>query len=115
MRGKHRLPPTTQEASRDGFVPGLTNRMRARLQGFPDDWGFVGGMGPVADQIGNAVAHVPVVVILSAIERSCSVRPTNGRQRCDPTPPTDIRPASSATELGTSNPAATCFQLCPRA
>ncbi|TWF49507.1 DNA-cytosine methyltransferase [Neorhizobium alkalisoli] len=51
--------PTDDEASHDGFVPGLTNRMRARLQGFPDDWRFIGGLGPVADQIGNAV--VPAV------------------------------------------------------
>lgn len=48
--------PTDEEASREGFVPGLTNRMRARLQGFPDVWEFIGGLGPVADQIGNAVA-----------------------------------------------------------
>ncbi|WP_172599160.1 DNA cytosine methyltransferase [Rhizobium leguminosarum] len=48
--------PTNVEASREGFVPGLTNRMRARLQDFPDDWEFVGGLGSVADQIGNAVA-----------------------------------------------------------
>lgn len=47
--------PTEDEGSREGFVPGLTNRMRARLQGFPDTWKFVGGHGPVADQIGNAV------------------------------------------------------------
>ncbi|TCA89227.1 DNA cytosine methyltransferase [Rhizobium leguminosarum] len=48
--------PTNEEASREGFVPGLTNRMRARLQGFPNDWEFVGGLGAVANQIGNAVA-----------------------------------------------------------
>ncbi|MBD8689887.1 MULTISPECIES: DNA cytosine methyltransferase [unclassified Rhizobium] len=47
--------PTEDEGAREGFVPGLTNRMRARLQGFPDLWDFVGGLGPVADQIGNAV------------------------------------------------------------
>jgi len=51
--------PTNEEASKKGFVPGLTNAMRARLQGFPDDWYFVGGIGAVADQIGNAV--VPAV------------------------------------------------------
>ncbi|WFU04095.1 DNA cytosine methyltransferase [Rhizobium sp. CB3171] len=51
--------PTNEEASREGFVPGLTNRMRARIQAFPDEWRFVGGLGPVADQIGNAV--VPAV------------------------------------------------------
>ncbi|MDM9644833.1 DNA (cytosine-5-)-methyltransferase [Rhizobium sp. S163] len=48
--------PTNAEAAREGFVPGLTTRMRARLQGFPDEWAFVGGLGSVADQIGNAVA-----------------------------------------------------------
>ncbi|UIK19382.1 DNA cytosine methyltransferase [Rhizobium leguminosarum] len=47
--------PTNAEASTEGFVPGLTNRMRARIQGFPDEWQFIGGLGPVADQIGNAV------------------------------------------------------------
>lgn len=48
--------PTNQEAAKEGFLPSLTNRMRARLQGFPDDWEFVGGIGSVANQIGNAVA-----------------------------------------------------------
>jgi DNA (cytosine-5)-methyltransferase 1 len=48
--------PTDEEASKRGFIPCLTNPMRARLQGFPDAWQFVGGLGPVADQIGNAVA-----------------------------------------------------------
>ncbi|TAZ35428.1 DNA (cytosine-5-)-methyltransferase [Rhizobium ruizarguesonis] len=48
--------PTNEEASREGFVPGLTNRMRARLQDFPDAWEFAGGLASVADQIGNAVA-----------------------------------------------------------
>ncbi len=65
--GRHQLryappakaAPTDEEASKKGFVPGLTNEMRARLQGFPDDWHFVGGIGAVADQIGNAV--VPAV------------------------------------------------------
>jgi DNA (cytosine-5)-methyltransferase 1 len=48
--------PTNEEASKPGFIPGLTNQMRARLQDFPDEWAFVGGLGSVADQIGNAVA-----------------------------------------------------------
>lgn len=48
--------PTNEDASREGFVPGLTNRMRARLQDFPDAWEFAGGLASVADQIGNAVA-----------------------------------------------------------
>ncbi|CAN7295115.1 DNA (cytosine-5-)-methyltransferase [Pararhizobium sp. LjRoot235] len=48
--------PTDEDARTEGFVPGLTNRMRARLQDLPDEWEFVGGLGSVADQIGNAVA-----------------------------------------------------------
>ncbi|WP_205934434.1 DNA cytosine methyltransferase [Rhizobium leguminosarum] len=50
--------PTDEDARTERFVPCLTNRMRARLQGFPDDWEFVGGIPSVADQIGNAVAPV---------------------------------------------------------
>jgi DNA (cytosine-5)-methyltransferase 1 len=47
--------PTKEQASKPGFKPALTARMRARLQGFPDDWVFVGGKQATADQIGNAV------------------------------------------------------------
>ncbi len=47
--------PTNAEASKPGYLPGLTARMRARLQNFPDDWKFHGGKQSVADQIGNAV------------------------------------------------------------
>ncbi|MBZ7924892.1 DNA cytosine methyltransferase [Ensifer adhaerens] len=47
--------PTDAEASKPGYLPGLTARMRARLQNFPDDWKFHGGKQSVADQIGNAV------------------------------------------------------------
>lgn len=38
------------------FVPGMTLRMRARIQDFPDDYVFCGGKESVAKQIGNAVA-----------------------------------------------------------
>ena len=38
------------------FVPGITLRMRARLQDFSDTYQFVGGKESVAKQIGNAVA-----------------------------------------------------------
>ena len=53
-------PPAKAAAKEDvgspeGFVPGLTNRLRARLQGFQDTWKFMGGHWPVADQIGIAV------------------------------------------------------------
>lgn len=47
--------PTAEQASKPGFMPALTARMRARLQDFPDDWQFVGGKQATADQIGNAV------------------------------------------------------------
>jgi DNA (cytosine-5)-methyltransferase 1 len=47
--------PTDEDAAKEGFVPGLTLPMRARLQDFPDEWEFVGGVGSVAQQIGNAV------------------------------------------------------------
>lgn len=35
-------------------LPKLTNRMVARLQGFPDDWNFFGGKTTIYRQIGNA-------------------------------------------------------------
>ncbi|MFK0382451.1 DNA cytosine methyltransferase [Agrobacterium sp. NPDC090273] len=47
--------PTQEQASKPGFMPALTARMRARLQDFDDDWQFTGGKQAVADQIGNAV------------------------------------------------------------
>ncbi|TAY17121.1 DNA cytosine methyltransferase [Rhizobium leguminosarum] len=50
--------PTDDEGRAEGFIPRLTNKMRARLQGFPDDWQFVGSIPSVADQIGNAVTPV---------------------------------------------------------
>lgn len=47
--------PTSEEASKPGFMPSLTLRMRARLQNFDDDWHFAGGKQAMARQIGNAV------------------------------------------------------------
>jgi DNA (cytosine-5)-methyltransferase 1 len=47
--------PTDDEGSAEGFLPGLTPRMRARLQDLPDDWQFAGGKASVVKQIGNAV------------------------------------------------------------
>ncbi|AFL52455.1 DNA (cytosine-5)-methyltransferase 1 [Sinorhizobium fredii] len=46
------------DAAGEGFLPRLTLRMRARLQGFPDSWQFVGGKDSAARQIGNAVPPV---------------------------------------------------------
>ncbi|MBB5261213.1 DNA cytosine methyltransferase [Rhizobium leguminosarum] len=52
--------PTQEEADKcgAGFLPQLTLRMRARLQGFPDYWDFVGGKDSTARQVGNAVPPV---------------------------------------------------------
>lgn len=66
------LAPTDEQASKPGFMPALTARMRARLQDFEDDWSFVGGKQAVADQIGNAVpprlAQAVGLAIFSSIE-----------------------------------------------
>ncbi|WP_245430273.1 DNA cytosine methyltransferase [Rhizobium tropici] len=52
--------PTQHQAdvSGPGFLPQLTLRIRARLQGFRDDWDFVGGKDSSARQIGNAVPPI---------------------------------------------------------
>jgi DNA (cytosine-5)-methyltransferase 1 len=55
------------------FLPRLTNRMVARLQGFPDDWVFCGGKTSQYRQIGNAfpppVAKEIGVAIRHAFEK----------------------------------------------
>jgi DNA (cytosine-5)-methyltransferase 1 len=55
-----------------GFVgtPRLTPRMTARIQGFPDDWGFVGGKTAAYRQIGNAFPP-PVAAAVAASIRKC--------------------------------------------
>ena len=45
----------------------LTNRERARLQTFPDDFIFYGGKESVRKQIGMAVPPVGVKIIFDAI------------------------------------------------
>ncbi|CAN7602567.1 DNA cytosine methyltransferase [Pararhizobium sp. LjRoot238] len=51
------VAPTQEvaDAGGEGFLPQLTLRMRARLQGFPDWWDFAGGKDSTARQVGNAV------------------------------------------------------------
>lgn len=49
----HGIADEAPAANFDGN-PRLTNRMVARLQGFPDDWAFSGRKTPVYRQIGNA-------------------------------------------------------------
>lgn len=64
--------PTAEQASKPGFMPALTARMRARLQDFPDHWEFMGGKQSTADQIGNAVpprlAQAVGLALFSAIK-----------------------------------------------
>lgn len=52
--------PTQEQADMagPGFLPQLTLRMRARLQGFPNDWDFAGGKDSSARQVGNAVPPI---------------------------------------------------------
>lgn len=65
-----------EQAPEPGFTgtPRLTVRMAARLQGFPDDWEFVGRKTNAYRQVGNAfpppVAHAVGVQIRAAITGS---------------------------------------------
>lgn len=49
---------------------GLTNRERARLQSFPDDFAFTGGRGSVRKQIGMAVPPRGAQAIFEAVLKS---------------------------------------------
>lgn len=68
------------EAPARDFVgmPRLTVRMCARIQGFPDDWQFVGKKTPSYRQVGNAfpppVANAVSAEIARAIEKSAAQR-----------------------------------------
>jgi len=68
------------EAPTADFVgqPRLTVRMCARIQGFPDDWHFVGKKTPSYRQVGNAfpppVAHAVSAEIALAIQKAAAVR-----------------------------------------
>jgi DNA (cytosine-5)-methyltransferase 1 len=64
------------EAPEENFVgmPRLTVRMCARLQGFPDDWHFVGGKTSTYRQVGNAfpppVAQAVAIAIKETLKHS---------------------------------------------
>jgi DNA (cytosine-5)-methyltransferase 1 len=70
----------------------LTNRERARLQTFPDDFLFEGSIREVRRQVGNAVPPVGAKVILDAVTqalREAGLRPgLRPRKRPGPTLPT---------------------------
>lgn len=59
-------------------MPRLTVRMCARIQGFPDEWHFVGKKTPSYRQVGNAfpppVAHAVGKRIAQAIEAAATER-----------------------------------------
>jgi len=66
-------------------MPRLTVRMCARVQGFPDDWHFVGKKTPAYRQVGNAfpppVAHAVSAQIALAIEAHASAKLMKCAQR----------------------------------
>jgi DNA (cytosine-5)-methyltransferase 1 len=74
-----------EEAPHPGFLgmPKLTLRMAARIQGFPDEWQFVGGKTAAYRQVGNAfpppVAAAVARRIAAAIETASL--PEKGRAR----------------------------------
>lgn len=50
-------------------MPRLTVRMAARLQGFPDDWEFVGGKTAAYRQVGNAFPPPVACAVASRVRR----------------------------------------------
>ena len=68
------------EAPEKGFLgdPKITNRMAARLQGFPDEWEFAGGKTATYRQIGNAFPP-PVACALGLALKRWIALPTEKR------------------------------------
>ena len=70
--------PPGPEFPFDG-VPRLTNRMVARIQGFPDDWCFFGGKTTAYRQVGNAFPP-PVAAAVGRAIRDALVDEEEGRR-----------------------------------
>ncbi len=74
-RGVADTPPDTHTPL--DYVPRLTNRMAARVQGFPEDWAFIGKKTSVYRQIGNAFPPPVATAIGQAIVNALA----KGRKR----------------------------------
>ena len=61
-----------------GVLPRLTNRMIARLQGFPDDWMFSGGKTATYRQVGNAFPPPVARAVGAAIREALTGEPIDG-------------------------------------
>ncbi len=57
-------------------MPRLTNRMAARIQGFPDDWEFAGRKTAAYRQIGNAFPPPVAEAVATQIAVALSARRT---------------------------------------
>lgn len=62
-------------------LPKLTVRMAARIQGFPDDWGFFGGKTTSYRQVGNAFPP-PVAAAIGSQIRYCLERRARPLLKC---------------------------------
>lgn len=61
--------------SQDFFgMPRLTIRMAARIQGFPDDWQFVGGKTSAYRQVGNAFPPPVACAVAGEVRRCLEVK-----------------------------------------
>lgn len=70
--------------------PRLTNRMVARIQGFPDTWEFAGGKTSVYRQIGNAFPPPVAKAVGLALKEWMKIKPIHKRPTVRPQPPEQL-------------------------